>query len=94
MLLQALDLPIGLSQQSLERHAGLEAAVEQALRDAGYSVSESELRWEAQNEAELPVDKALANMKLMDRLEELDDVQSVASNLMITDEIAAAFETA
>ncbi len=30
----------------------------------------------------------------MNDLEELDDVQSVASNLLITDEALAAFETA
>jgi transcriptional/translational regulatory protein YebC/TACO1 len=33
-------------------------------------------------------------MKIMNELEELDDVQAVASNLMITDEALAAFETA
>jgi transcriptional/translational regulatory protein YebC/TACO1 len=36
----------------------------------------------------------MANMRLMNELEELDDVQSVASNLQITDEVIAAFETA
>jgi YebC/PmpR family DNA-binding regulatory protein len=70
------------------------AAVEQALSTAKYAVEESELRWEAKNETELPVDKALANMRLVERLEELDDVQSVSSNLMITDDIVSAFETA
>jgi YebC/PmpR family DNA-binding regulatory protein len=70
------------------------AAVEQALTAAGYEVLESELRWEAKNESELPVEKAVQNMKLLESLEELDDVQSVASNLMLTDEIVSAFETA
>ncbi|MBZ0295142.1 MAG: YebC/PmpR family DNA-binding transcriptional regulator [Anaerolineae bacterium] len=70
------------------------AAVEQALVEAGYEVEDSELNWEAKNETELPIDRALPNMRLMDKLEELDDVQSVASNLLITDELAAAFETA
>jgi YebC/PmpR family DNA-binding regulatory protein len=70
------------------------AAVEQALNSAKYQVEESELRWEAKNETELPVEKALANMRLVEKLEELDDVQSVSSNLMITDEIVEAFETA
>jgi YebC/PmpR family DNA-binding regulatory protein len=69
-------------------------AVEQALSEAEYEIVESELRWEPTNETELPVDKALKNMRLLDHLEELDDVQSVASNLRITDEIVAAFETA
>jgi hypothetical protein len=33
-------------------------------------------------------------MRLVEQLEELDDVQAVTSNLMITDDVAAAFETA
>jgi transcriptional/translational regulatory protein YebC/TACO1 len=70
------------------------AAVETALTNAGYEVEEGELRWEAKNEVALPVDKAMANMRLMNELEELDDVQTVASNLQITDEVIAAFETA
>lgn len=70
------------------------AAVEEALTNAGYEIDESELKWDAKNEAELPMDKALQNMRLMNELEELDDVQSVSSNLMMTDEVIAAFETA
>jgi YebC/PmpR family DNA-binding regulatory protein len=69
-------------------------AVEQALIAAGYEVAEGELQWEAKNESELSVDKAIQNMKLQESLEELDDVQAVASNLMITDDIVSAFETA
>jgi YebC/PmpR family DNA-binding regulatory protein len=70
------------------------AAVEQALSEAGYKIEEAELKWIAKNESEIPVDKAIANMRLMTELEELDDVQSVASNLAISDEIIAAYETA
>jgi YebC/PmpR family DNA-binding regulatory protein len=69
-------------------------AVEQALTDSNYEIDEAELRWEPQNETELAVDKALKNMKLLDSLEELDDVQSVSSNLQITDDLMLAFETA
>lgn len=68
--------------------------VEQALTEAGYTIEESEMVWEPKNETSLPVDRALSNMKIMERLEELDDVQSVASNLEITEELSAAFETA
>jgi transcriptional/translational regulatory protein YebC/TACO1 len=64
------------------------------LRGAGYVVDDAELQWVAKNESALEVEKALTNMRLMGELEELDDVQSVASNLQITDEIIAAFETA
>ena len=67
--------------------------VAQALTQAGYELEESELRWEPQNETGLPLERAVKNMKLLDHLEELDDVQTVASNLKITDEVVAAFET-
>ncbi len=69
------------------------AAVEQALTNSGYTVEEAELRWIAQNETEVSVDAAVKNMRLMERLEELDDVQSVASNMAITSDIIQAFES-
>ncbi len=69
-------------------------AVEQALTDASYEVAESELRWVAKNETEVSTERAMQNMRLMNDLEDLDDVQSVASNLLITDEALEAFETA
>lgn len=69
-------------------------AVEQALSEGGYDVADSELRWVAKNETEVSVEKAMQNLRLMNELEELDDVQSVASNLLITDEALEAFETA
>jgi YebC/PmpR family DNA-binding regulatory protein len=70
------------------------AAVETALTEANYEVDESELRWVAKNETELPTEKAIQNMRLLEQFEELDDVDSVASNLLITDELVAAFEAA
>lgn len=70
------------------------AVVEEALTKANYEVEDAELRWVAKNETELSVEKALQNMRLQEQIEELDDVQAVASNLLITDEVIAAFETA
>ena len=67
-------------------------AVEQAITESGLEVDESELRWFPQNELTVDQDKAVQNLRLMERLEELDDVQNVSSNLEITDDIAAAFE--
>ena len=69
------------------------AAVEQALADAGYAFEDSELRWIPQNELDISRNKALQNMRLMESLEEADDVQTVASNLSISDEALAAFES-
>ncbi|RMF76973.1 MAG: YebC/PmpR family DNA-binding transcriptional regulator [Chloroflexi bacterium] len=68
-------------------------AVAQALSDAGYEIAESALRWEPQNETELPVESGLKNLRLTDALEALDDVQTVSSNLMMTDDVIAAFES-
>lgn len=68
-------------------------AVEQALTEAGYEFEDSELRWFPQNEIEVATNKAIQNMRLMEQLEESDDVQSVASNLSITDEVMTAFES-
>lgn len=70
------------------------AAVETALTEAKYEVDDSELIWQAKNESEIAVEKAVQNMRLLDSLEELDDVQAVASNLMITDDVINALETA
>ena len=68
-------------------------AVEQALAAAGFDFEDSELRWFPQNEIDVSSGKALQNMRLMEQLEESDDVQSVASNLNITDDVLAAFES-
>ncbi len=68
-------------------------AVEQALSAAGFEFIESELRWFPQNEIEVPTSRALQNMRLMEQLEESDDVQSVASNLNISDEALEAFQS-
>ena len=69
------------------------AAVEQTLTSAGYEFEDCGLRWIPQNEVDIPTGKALQNMRLMEQLEESDDVQMVSSNLNITDEVLAAFET-
>ena len=67
--------------------------VESALSDAGYAFEDSELRWFPQNEIDVSKGKALQNMRLMEQLEESDDVQTVASNLNITDAVLAAYES-
>lgn len=68
-------------------------AVEQALGEAGFEFEDSELRWIPQNEIDVPTGKALQNMRLLEQLEESDDVQSVASNLNITDDVLRAYES-
>lgn len=67
-------------------------AVEQALTDAGYAVEDSELRWIASNETDVDVTTGVKNMRIMERLEELDDVQNVASNMALSEEVLNAME--
>jgi YebC/PmpR family DNA-binding regulatory protein len=68
------------------------AAVEHAITNAGYKVEEAELRWMPNTETEVDKSKALQNLRIHELLEELDDVQSVASNLAVTDEVLSAYE--
>ena len=67
------------------------SAVEQGLSQAGYQFEDCELRWFPQNEVDISKSKALQNMRLLEQLEESDDVQTVASNLSISDELLAAY---
>jgi YebC/PmpR family DNA-binding regulatory protein len=70
------------------------AAVAHALDEAGYKVTERELIWMAQNEVELETEHAVQVMNLIEKLEDLDDIQAVASNLSITDAVAEALSAA
>lgn len=70
------------------------SAVETKLVESGYNVSDSNLTWIAKNEMELDAEQALQVTGLLEKLEELDDVQNVSSNLLITDEVAKAMEAA
>jgi YebC/PmpR family DNA-binding regulatory protein len=68
--------------------------VVQALERAGVKISESELRMEPNQKLELDPDSSVQVMKLMEQLEELDDVQAVYTNLEFSDAALAAMEAA
>ncbi len=68
--------------------------VVQALEKAGVKITESELRMEPNQKLELDPDPSVQVMKVIEALEELDDVQSVYSNLELSDEAIAAMEAA
>jgi len=63
-----------------------------ALEDAGFNVAEVSVIREPNNSIELDTFEALQVMKLIDSLEDLDDVQNVYSALEISDEALAALE--
>lgn len=62
----------------------------QVCKERGYTVTQVELRWFAQNQVEVSdPDQARLLLRLMDALEDLDDIQSVTANFEMTDELMA-----
>lgn len=60
----------------------------QTLKDKGFIVAQAELRWIPNNTLEVTdSDQAIALMRLMDMLEDLEDVQSVTANFEMADEL-------
>jgi len=64
------------------------------LRMAGIQVEDAGLRMIPTQELELAIDETIKVMKVIEGLEELDDVQNVYSNLSISDDALAKLETA
>ena len=64
-------------------------AVKQAIEDAGIAIVSSEVSMVASNSVQLGYADAKKVMRLLDALDDHDDVQSVASNMDISDEVAA-----
>lgn len=62
-------------------------AVKDALLKAGLEIESSEVSMVASTEAELELEDAEVLLKLVDHLEDLDDVQNVYSNANISDEV-------
>ncbi|HOU40232.1 MAG TPA: YebC/PmpR family DNA-binding transcriptional regulator [Promineifilum sp.] len=69
-------------------------AVRVALEEAGVTPDEASLIYEPNNPVSLNTSGALQVMSLVERIEDLDDVQDVYSTLEITDETLAAMEAA
>jgi len=65
-------------------------AVEEALRAQGLNIVTAESTLVPKTMISVDGDKAQSNLKMIDRLEELDDVQQVYTNLELSDEQVAA----
>jgi transcriptional/translational regulatory protein YebC/TACO1 len=65
--------------------------VRQALEGQGLSIESAELTKVPKSTVNLGEKEALQALKLLDRLEELDDVQRVHSNAEFPDEVLAAY---
>jgi len=78
----------------IEIYAGLDrfSAVQKALEEAEIATKEARLTMVPQRTLKLDEDKTLSVMRLIDALEDMDDVQEIHSNLEITDDIIAKYE--
>ena len=64
-------------------------AVRTALQEAGFDYDSAEVQFVPSMKVEVDLDGATKVLKLIDALEEVDDIQNVFSNLDISDEVAA-----
>jgi transcriptional/translational regulatory protein YebC/TACO1 len=66
--------------------------VKEALEQAGFTADNAEVTYQASTEAELQQEDAERLVKLVDMLEDLDDVQQVYSNASISAEIMESLD--
>jgi len=66
--------------------------IKEALEEIGVSFDTAQLSWVPRSLIQLDKKATIQNMRLIDALEELDDVQRVHCNLEISDEVMAAYE--
>lgn len=85
-----------LGEEEIEIVAPLESfkATSDRLAGMGIEVEDARVRRMPETLISLPTDEMLQVMRLMESLEELDDVQQVFSNLDVTEEAVAMLETA
>ena len=69
-------------------------AMQESLQEQGLAIDSADLAMIPKSLAQLGEKETFQAMNLVDRLEELDDVQQVYSNLDISDEIMAQYEAA
>ena len=81
-------------EETIEIIAPVESfkSISDLLLNAGISPDESELRMIPNQELELGVEQTVQVMRVLESLEELDDVVNVFSNLKISDEAMEAME--
>ena len=88
------DVIIGGEEVEVFAPVELFKELSDALREAGFAPEEAELRLVPKTTLQLPEDQAVKVMRVIEELEDLDDVRAVYSNLDITEEAVALLETA
>jgi len=97
LALQAIDAgaeDVKIEEDHLEIYTKPEdfMAVRGKLEDAGITIDSSEVSMLPQTTLDLEEKPALQNLRLLNKLEELDDVQLVVSNVNFTDDILEKYE--
>jgi len=84
------------SGETIEIYAPVEAfkTIADALHQVNVHPDESGLRMFPKQEIELDVESTLKFMRMVEAIEELDDVQDVFHNVKVSDEALAALEAA
>lgn len=86
------DMEVGGEDTYVYTAPNLVMGVKSALEAAGVPVRGAELVMEPTTETSVSVSDAKKVLRLVDQLEEFDDIQSVYHTMELTDEIAAALE--
>ncbi|MCL2818588.1 MAG: YebC/PmpR family DNA-binding transcriptional regulator [Actinomycetia bacterium] len=86
------DMEVGDDEVVVVTGAGTVMAVKRALEDAGVVVRGAELVMEPTNAQTVPIETVKKTMRLIDNLEELDDVQSVYHTMDISEEQLGALD--
>jgi len=86
------DMVVGEDEVLVYTTPGDLMSVGRALEEAGVPVKGAELVMEAVNTQVVSVEDAKKVLRLVDKLEESDDIQNVYHTMELTDEIAAALE--
>lgn len=86
------DMEVGDDEVMVYTAPGDLMAVNRALEQGGAAVKGAELVMEPVNSTVVSVEDAKKVLRLVDRLEELDDIQNVYHTMELTDEIASALE--
>ncbi len=69
-------------------------SVQEMLKAAGFKLETAELSMVPQNPMQLEPNETFKVMRVIEAIEDLDDVQQVSSNLDITDELMGQYEAA
>lgn len=96
IMLQAIDAgadDVEVSEDLVEIYTEFKqlAAVRQQLLDAGVPINDAEQIWRPKTTVQADTNEAMRTLRLIERLEDLDDVQKVYSNLEFSDELAEQF---